>query len=203
MRPLTGILLAAGASRRFGSKKLLAPLADGTPLAVAAARALVAAVPSTLAVVASGDRFLAALLAAEGLRIVECADAEQGMGRSFAAGVSASADAAGWLIALADMPYIKESTIAGLAAELAAGAMLVAPVYQGRRGHPVGFDSMYRAELLALSGDRGARDILERSATRLTQVAVDDPGVLYDVDRPEDLRPSAALDDASVTNRPV
>lgn len=197
MPPLTGILLAAGASRRFGSNKLLAPLADGTPLAVAAARVLVAAVPKALAVVRPGDRFLASLLAAEGLEIVECADAQRGMGFSLAAGVAAAPAAAGWLIALADMPYIKESTVARLAAELAAGATLVAPVYRGRRGHPVGFGRGYRAELLALRGDRGARAILDRSLALLTPIAVDDPGVLYDVDWPADLSAVPARDVAT------
>lgn len=187
MHNITGILLAAGDSRRFGSNKLLTALVDGTPLAVAAASKLVAALPQSIAVVRSGDTELAALLAGKGLRVVECAEAEGGMGHSLAAGIAAASSADAWLIALADMPSIRISTIAELISLLQTGAVMVAPFHAGRRGHPVGFSARYYAELRALSGDAGARDLLVRHASSLTHLDVDDPGVLIDVDTPADL----------------
>jgi molybdenum cofactor cytidylyltransferase len=191
MRPVTGILLAAGASRRFGANKLLAPLADGTPLAVAAARHLRAATPAALAVVRPGEESLTSLLAAEGLRIVEALDCEQGMGRSLAAGVEAAADAAGWLIALADMPYIRVSTIARLVAALAEGQPLAAPYHHGGRGHPVAFSARYGDALRTLRGDRGAAAVLAGDAHWIARIEVGDPGILRDVDLPADLEAAA------------
>jgi molybdenum cofactor cytidylyltransferase len=109
------------------------------------------------------------------------------MGASLACGIAETAGADGWLIALADMPYIKESTFRSLVEALRAGAELVAPVHAGQRGHPVGFSAMFRSELLALDGDRGARQLLTRHADRLVRCEIDDPGVLMDVDTPMDL----------------
>ena len=63
----------------------------------------------------------------------------------------------------------------------------MAPSFEGRRGHPVLFGAGWLPALRALSGDEGARAILQ-TAQRLTLVAVEDPGVLLDVDRPEDLQ---------------
>jgi molybdenum cofactor cytidylyltransferase len=200
VRRVAGILLAAGSSRRFGSNKLLAPLADGTPLAVAAARRLIAAVPEAIAVVRPGDAELAAVLGAQGLRIVECAQAQQGMGHSLAAGVAAANTADAWLIALADMPYIKVSTITGLMAQLLDGAVLVAPFHAGRRGHPVGFAAGLGAELLAANGDTGAGARLVRHAASLTRLDVDDPGILIDVDTPGDLRPETISQPDRITS---
>ncbi len=200
MRRVTGILLAAGSSRRFGSNKLLAPLADGTPLAVTAARRLIAAVPETIAVLRPGDVELAAALAAQGLRIVECAQAEYGMGHSLAAGVAAAGTVDAWLIALADMPYIQHSTLSDLVALLVAGQDLVAPFYNGERGHPVGFAADFASELLALSGDAGARWILAHHAPSLARLDVDDPGILMDVDTPGDLRPENVSRTARLTS---
>jgi molybdenum cofactor cytidylyltransferase len=67
------------------------------------------------------------------------------------------------------------------------GASLAAPVYRGRRGHPVGFGCEWGERLAGLEGDVGARAILSRNADRLTLIECDDPGVLADVDRREDL----------------
>ena len=87
MSRVVGILLAAGAGRRFGGDKLLSPLPSGELLGVVAARNLVAAVPDALAVVRTDDRFLAERFDSLGLRVVENPEADQGMARSLAAGV--------------------------------------------------------------------------------------------------------------------
>ncbi|HEY6897284.1 MAG TPA: nucleotidyltransferase family protein [Rhodocyclaceae bacterium] len=188
--PIVGILLAAGSGSRFGGDKLLHPLADGTPIAVAAARSLATACERTLAVLRPGSAALAALLAAAGCEIVICDEASLGMGHSLATGVRAAPAAAGWLIALADMPFIQPTSHHSVVAALRAGAALAAPSYQGRRGHPVGFAASWYESLIALRGDSGARALLAAAADPITLRAVDDPGVLRDVDRPTDLDPT-------------
>lgn len=187
MARIVGLLLAAGQGRRFGGDKLLQALADGTPVAVAAARALKAACVDSIAVLRPEQDALASLLEAEGLRVVRCAAARSGMGHSLAAGVAASRDARGWLVALADMPCIRVATLQAVAELIGGGAALAAPSYAGRRGHPVGFAARWRGALLALEGDEGARAILEQSRFLLHVLETDDPGVLQDVDSPADL----------------
>lgn len=188
MSGVVGILLAAGASRRFGSHKLLASLADGTPLAAASACRLVRVLTQSLAVVRPGDAKLVALLKEQGLGIVECAQADLGMGRSLAAGIAAAHSADAWLIMLADMPYIRESTLRRLVELLESGVEMVAPSYNNQRGHPVGFSAKFGSQLLELHGDAGAREILSRHAASLTLLEVDDAGVLADVDTQADVR---------------
>ena len=104
MSGITGILLAAGSARRFGSNKLLHPLLTGVPIAVTAARNLVAVLPRCVAVVRPGADELAALLRAEGLEVVVCPNADEGMGASLACAAAAAGEAQGYLVALADMP---------------------------------------------------------------------------------------------------
>ena len=183
----SGILLAAGAGRRFGGAKLLAPLPDGTPVGVASCRALVAVLPRTVAVVRPGDDELAAALAGTGAAVVRCARADEGMGASLACGVAATGDAGGWVVALADMPWIAPATIRRVVEALAAGASIAAPFHRGGRGHPVGFSSGHRAALAALGGDEGAKHLLAARSADIVRIDVDDPGALRDVDRPSDL----------------
>jgi len=184
---ISAILLAAGSGSRFGGDKLLHPLADGTPIGVQAARNLLAAVPDVVAVVRPGDFPLAELLEQEGCHVTFCPHAARGMGASLAHGVAARRGADGWVIALADMPLINSATIAAIAHELEAGRHLVAPAYEGQRGHPVGLGRRFGAQLLALDGDAGARDIIAAHKNELTLIECGDPGVLHDIDRRADL----------------
>ena len=186
---IVGILLAAGAATRFRANKLLHPLPGGTPIAVSAAQNLRGALERVIAVVRPGVPELERALAATGVEMTVCPDAMAGMGHSLAHAIAAAPDAAGWVVALADMPFVAPETIRRVAAALAEGAALAAPAYRGERGHPVGFAASYRDELVALSGDAGARAILGRDRARMRIVAVDDPGVLRDIDTPEDLAP--------------
>ena len=93
----------------------------------------------------------------------------------------------GWIVALADMPAVKPATIARIVDALHAGASLAAPFLHGERGHPVGFAAHHRDALLQLAGDVGARSLMQAQRNALVVLDVDDPGVLYDVDRRDDL----------------
>ncbi|MBN3787190.1 nucleotidyltransferase family protein [Burkholderia sp. Ac-20353] len=186
----TGVLLAAGLGQRFDPSglhsKLLALLPDGTPVAVAAARRLALATADVIAVVRPGAEKLAILLNEAGCKVIFAADAERGMGASLAAGVRASPDATGWLVALGDMPWITPATYEAVTRALDADdASIVAPAHRGMRGHPVGFGARHYDALAALDGDTGARVLFAREP--VTLLDVDDPGILRDVDTPGDL----------------
>jgi molybdenum cofactor cytidylyltransferase len=107
-----------------------------------------------------------------------------GMGDSIAAGVSACAQLDGWLMVLGDMPFILPSSIEKVQAGIRSDSVSV-PVQDGEYGHPVGFGRDFAAGLMALSGDRGAKPLFAKGC--VFEVAVDDPGVLWDVDVPERL----------------
>lgn len=189
---ITGVLLAAGRGERFGGDKLGALLPDGRPVAAAAAEAMVAALPCVVAVTRPGADDLRTLLEHAGCDVAVCEQADEGMGASLACGVAASRVATGWVIGLADMPSIHSTTIAAVAATLAGGARLAAPVHEGTRGHPVGFTAEFGPELVALDGDEGARRIVAAHQADLELITVDDPGILHDIDTPADLARSAS-----------
>ena len=187
-----GILLAAGFSRRFGSEdKLMYPLADGRPLALASAQNLLTALPCTVAVVRPEATALSALLTAAGAEVVNCTPQAVEMADSLATAVkraaSHAAAATGYVVALADMPFIRPQTIVAVADALVAGAPIAAPCYRQQRGHPVGFAAGMREELENLHGDQGARSVLQRHRQAMRLLEVDDPGILADIDTPRDL----------------
>ena len=188
MGSIVGILLAAGRSQRFGADKLLHCMADGRCIAEVAATRLATACDRTLALVGpQSSPELQERLRSAGLELVQAARAQEGMGASLAAGVMGAPQAAGWVVALADMPAIDSSSIVRVVEALRGGASIAAPWHRGRRGHPVGFAAEWFAALASLTGDSGARDVLDTHPDQLTIVEVDDPGVLFDVDTAVDL----------------
>ena len=197
-RKIAAIVLAAGGSSRFGSDKLLHTVSLNNVTLPLAAHSLLPWLKTfgrvTVVVRPASQAFCAAIETALGtnrsvaIRWLVCQDAARGLATSLACGVRANADAAGWLIGLADMPTMPAVAIVGVRDTLADGADLAATSFNGRRGHPVGFSARYYEELLALRGDSGARHLLERDIARLVQTEIHDDGIFTDVDTPGDLR---------------
>jgi len=186
MTKVRALLLCGGKASRFGSDKLLATL-DGQPLVAHSVRHLLAGAGNALAVIPAGSTALKRALEDAGCDVLESGDCVRGMGASLAAGVKASADAHGWIVALGDMPFVNPMTIATIVDRIGKGVMIAAPVYQGVRGHPVGFSRALKDELAALDADEGARSVIALHRNELEAVLVTDAGVNADVDTPADL----------------
>jgi molybdenum cofactor cytidylyltransferase len=122
-----------------------------------------------------------------GCEIVHAPYVEQGMGVSLATGVRATPNASGWIVALADMPFIASHSHLAVLSQLRAGASLAATQYAGRRGHPVGFSKQWFSQLAAMRGDLGGKAILEAYPEQVVLCPVDDCGVVWDIDQPTDL----------------
>lgn len=192
MSGVCAVLLAAGLGSRYRAlagpeqDKLLAtcrgrdghtrPVLEHAVLALrdAVDRLLLVTRPDNAGVLALGRR----------LEVEVLPLASAGMGDSLAAAVRHTADSAGWLIALGDMPFVLPGTVARVVQALDDDAMVV-PTFDGNFGHPVGFGRRHGPALAALGGERGARRLLQDNPVR--ELAVDDRGVLWDVDRPDRL----------------
>lgn len=185
----TGILLAAGRGHRFDStglqNKLLQVLPNGEEVVISAIGRMSQVLTNTLVVVHPQASHLIQRLSQRGFAITGCPDAAAGIGHSLAHAIASTSTAAGWIIALGDMPLVQPQTIAALDAAIARGADIAVPVYRQRRGNPVGFSHRHRSALMALKGDQGARELLRSHP--VTEVDVDDDGIFFDVDTPSDL----------------
>jgi molybdenum cofactor cytidylyltransferase len=187
---LVGILMAAGRGRRFDPlgqrNKLLQALPGGELVVAASARKLLAVFSRVVVVVPPDDGGVGAVLSGLGCEVTVCPGADSGMAASLEHAIRHSLpDAEAWLVALGDMPYVATETLEQLADALAAGAPIVAPVKDGRRGNPVGFGCVHLDALLALEGDQGARGLLQTCP--VTAITVNDPGIFHDIDMPGDL----------------
>ncbi|MBX3485188.1 nucleotidyltransferase family protein [Phenylobacterium sp.] len=183
------LVLAAGAASRFGGGKLTAAY-RGAPLvhgALAAARASGGAI--TVVTGADADAVADAARAFDpGVRIVHAAGHAEGMAASLRAGIAGLPDGlAGAFVFLGDMPRIPHAVLAPLAEAVRGGAPAAAPTFQGVRGHPVVLSAALFAGARTLSGDVGARPLIQGLGARLALVEAPDDGVLFDVDERPDL----------------
>lgn len=187
---IAGLLLASGASRRFGSNKLLAELA-GRPVARWSAEALAHAVDSLVIVVPPDSVALRAALDGLSARFVENPSPHEGIASSIRAGVAAlTREVEAVVIALGDQPTIEPEVVRRVSTAwrgAPSGTRAVTTAYADGRGHPTLFAAELFPALRALEGDRGARDLLESLGDAVTAVAV--AGA-----RPADVDTPAALD---------
>jgi len=189
---IAGILLASGASTRFGGDKLLATL-EARPVVRWSAEALAGAVDDLVVVVRDDASPTRRALEGLSIRWAINRDAEHGMSTAIRAGIAAlptDADAA--IIALGDQPLVDRRVVEALVARWRqGGAPVVQPCYEDGRGHPVLFDASLFAALRALEGDVGARAVLDSAGDALALLSIAGPRPI-DVDTPEALRTVAA-----------
>ncbi|WP_410602667.1 NTP transferase domain-containing protein [Amycolatopsis sp. lyj-90] len=187
MAEVAGLLLAAGAGRRFGGPKALAVL-DGEPFVIRALRVLADAgcAPVRVVLGASAEEVRRLLPSPEVAVLAE--DWESGMGASLRAGLNAlektGAEAA--VVHLVDLPGVGAEVVRRVT-DGADEETVARAAYGGVSGHPVVLGRRWWPEIVAgASGDKGARDWL-KSRPDLRLVECGDLGTGHDVDRREDL----------------
>jgi molybdenum cofactor cytidylyltransferase len=188
---IASIVLAAGSSRRMGSRnKLLRPF-RGRPLLRWPVDAALAAALGPVVVVTGHERApVEAALPEDGVIRAHNPDFGGGMASSLACGLRAvPQDALGALILLADMPLVAAGHLTALADAFraAGGNAIVVPVHNGARGHPVLFPRTLFPELRAITGDRGGKAVIAAHPDLVRELACADDAILRDIDTPEDL----------------
>ena len=183
----TAIVPAAGKAERFGGAKLLAEVDGQTVLDRTLKCLFDAFIERVVLVVAPGADYSSARWAEDKrLRIVVNPDPSRGMFSSIQEGLR---DAVGdpLLVLPADMPFVSTSSVNAVINAAVLKKAIVAPVFQGRRGHPVAFPARLREAIVNAPATSTLKDALEASEAERVEIEVADPGILHDVDRPEDL----------------
>lgn len=189
------IILAAGSSRRFGDDKRRSTLPSGQLLLEESIHKAASVIDKVIVVLRFGDKAFARELEQ---RIENpdvsyyCApDSAKGMGHSLANAIAKVKDWEAALVFLGDMPFVQAETVESLLAEYEfrkhKAAPIIIPVRKGVKGHPVLFAKNYFPEIAAIKGDEGARAVIDAHKDQVFRVEVEDPGVIRDIDTPEDL----------------
>jgi molybdenum cofactor cytidylyltransferase len=198
---IAAIVLAAGRSTRMGGPNKLTAEIGGKPLVrIAVEQALASHAAPVIVVTGHQREQVEAALAGVDVQLVHNPDYADGLGSSLKAGVAAvPAEADGVVVCLGDMPQVTaaliDRLIAGYDAEK--GALVVAPTRDGQRGNPVLWSRRFFPDLMAVSGDVGARHVLSNYGEAVVEVPVSESGAFVDVDTPEALvAAKAGLKDA-------
>ena len=190
-KTVAAIVLAAGQSRRMApDHKLLVTDPAGKPmLARTVDNVLSSGARPIIVVTGHREAEIRAILGRRPVTFVTAADHTDGLSASLRAGLEAlPGDAAAALICLGDMPLVTGRMLDRLieAHDADEGRLIVAPTADGALGNPVLWDRQYFADLRALTGDRGARSLLERNLDAITTIELGEPA-LRDFDTPESL----------------
>jgi molybdenum cofactor cytidylyltransferase len=189
---VAAVLLAAGASSRFGRLKQIEPWGDSTLLGRAADTGLASLAHPLVAVLGNQAGACRRALADRPVTITINPEWQSGQSSSIRAGLAAlPSNISAALFLLADQPELKPETINSLIERYQRSlAPVVWPEYLGQRGNPVLFDRELFPRLMELSADVGGRALLHHHTEAAERVDVPDPGILFDIDRPEDYHPN-------------
>jgi molybdenum cofactor cytidylyltransferase len=188
---VAAIILAAGMSRRMGkANKLLEPINNELMVKRVTRQVLASQVEQVMLVTGHEAEKVQAALIDEDIKIVHNPDFAEGLSTSLHCGLThLSGDIDAAVICLADMPAVSSVIIDRLIAAFnpEENRLICVPFYQGQRGNPVVLAKRFFSEMNELSGDKGAREFLQKYADLVCEVEIDDEGILYDIDEPEAL----------------
>ena len=179
------IVLAAGFSSRFGSSKLLAGLSSGKTVFQQTVERIAEAFPERF-VITRPEMVAALQELAQGTSILSFEHADQGMGATLAFAAQQIGDWDGCVVCLGDMPFIETATYRRIA-ELVTTGSIVTPTFDSKMGNPVAFGKNLYTDLEALTGDSGGRKLTSMYPQAVRELQVSDPGILHDIDTPEEL----------------
>jgi len=183
---ISAIVLAAGKSERMGTPKALLHFRGKTFLENILDAVSQSTIQNTVVVVGHHRNEICARVKVPNL--VFNPNYEQGMVTSFQAGIRAlPEDCSGAVLFLVDHPVVDVETINALVKNFAPNRIVI-PVFSGRRGHPVLFSAEALQEILALPSSQGANIVVRKVPDRIFEVTVDAPGILVDIDTPEDFK---------------
>lgn len=184
---LGAVVLAAGKSTRFGKDNKLLHLVDGEPLLHRVVRAFLdVGLVELIVVLGHEARVVQESLSRFDLRTVVNPNFEEGMGSSLSFGVKAlpKKNLDGVFVCLGDLPELKSSHVEMVrdAFIAARSEQIVVPRVSGKRGHPVCFPHWCFDRLEELSGDKGARGVIESEGARVMTLEMSDDAVVRDMD---------------------
>ena len=189
------VLLAAGRSQRFGSDKRHAPFPESAQVNTSVFFSTLSQIRASklpcFVVLRPGDQALGQQLDQLNIEWGICPDADQGMGHSLAFGVRATQHWSGWLIALADMPWIQPQTYQAIASQISDSNIVKPYILQPDStkctGNPVAFSRPFAYQLMQCHGDQGARNLLKQHSCHVTELELPDDGIVKDIDHPDDI----------------
>lgn len=181
------IVLAAGASTRMKTQKLLLPFNEKTIIETVVENAL-KITGNVVVVLGSHKEAITEKLAGLNISIAENENYLQGMLSSVICGFSAvPVDAKAVLIFLGDQPQVPyEAAEMVIDAWRQSGFAIAIPTFSGRRGHPVLIETRYLPEILKLDPEKGLRQLMEQFKTDIFEVDCQFSQILRDIDTPEE-----------------
>lgn len=185
---ITAIILAAGQSKRMGRPKMLLPWSKTTVLGQVIDIFKAAGIEDIIVITGGAREEVEALVGVSARTAFNLDFAQGEMLGSIQVGLTElSAEVEAVLIGLGDQPQVQERSVRLVVDEYAkSGASLIVPSFQMRRGHPWLVARSLWEEILRMRYPETLRDFLNRHATDIHYVEINDPGILKDLDTPED-----------------
>ncbi|MEM9692764.1 MAG: nucleotidyltransferase family protein [Myxococcota bacterium] len=191
---IAAVVLAAGRSSRMGTLNKMFVDVDGQPMVQRVVETMGRSAVGEVVVVTGHDsealrRAVLSARVTRPVRFVHNPEYAEGLGTSVRAGAGAIDGCRAGVFALGDMPLVRTAHVDALILLFRSEGepSIVVPTFRGRRGNPILWGERHFTEMKKLSGDTGARHLLENHAASVAFCEVDDAGVLLDVDTPEAL----------------
>ncbi|MBI4289135.1 MAG: molybdenum cofactor cytidylyltransferase [Chloroflexi bacterium] len=181
------VVLAAGQSKRMGVLKQTLPWDGKTIIEHVVDCVIDSGISEVVVVVGHRGEEVSERLAGRPVKIVTNPDYERGISSSLVRGIGAlHAECRGIMVVLGDQPILEAGTLRSLVEAFRRRPAIIVPVYKGQQGHPVIFPVSYVSEMMALTGDKGARSIIDAHSDDVAPIEVETDSVVRDVDNPDD-----------------